>query len=59
MLMISLHVKGDYETAARLCPEVLRVNNLLWEQWVFAFAEEDQLKVSYLMDRKVFSQSYR
>ncbi|RKP23011.1 hypothetical protein SYNPS1DRAFT_25028 [Syncephalis pseudoplumigaleata] len=34
-----------YATAAKWCPTVLRKNTQLWEQWVFAFASVDQLKV--------------
>jgi len=37
-------IKGDFEGAARICPQVLRANKSLWEHWAYLFMEIRQYK---------------
>ncbi|GJJ10532.1 hypothetical protein Clacol_004759 [Clathrus columnatus] len=36
--------EGKYDKAAHLCPKVFGQNALLWEKWVFRFAQHHQLE---------------
>ncbi|KAL5487517.1 VPS41 [Sanghuangporus weigelae] len=36
--------EGDYEKAARLCPKVLSLDARRWEDWIFVYAQKNQLQ---------------
>ncbi|KAI9031362.1 hypothetical protein DFJ74DRAFT_655418 [Hyaloraphidium curvatum] len=39
----ALVAQGNFDEAASLCPKILRQDPVLWEQWVFTFAEAGQV----------------
>jgi hypothetical protein len=55
----SLFVKKDFVTAALICPKILKTKDL-WEEWVYKFADQHQIKSIYALipiDNPVLSHS--